>query len=104
MSMFSSENILLKCLAKRCMYQSHSNMGKNVSFIDNLTCFLKHVGQDVSREDIVSGVKRALSCNQDCEQDSVKADICYELLGVRDGILSAPLDRVEALEQLSQLY
>ena len=30
----NSENIILKCVARRCMFQSTSNMGKNINIID----------------------------------------------------------------------
>ena len=32
--MCNSENIILKCVAKRCMFQSTSNMGKDINIIN----------------------------------------------------------------------
>ena len=56
LSMLYSDVFLLKCMSKRCKYQSLSNMGKNVALLNRECSFMKY--------DCVSLMVECVRCSQ----------------------------------------
>ena len=96
-----SNNFVLKCLSKRCMYQSLSNMGKNVSYVELYAKgFLKLV-DSYSCTHVTNFVKHCIYIDNDV--DVARAATCHELLCIRDGAANAPIDFDQCDELLYEL-
>ena len=83
-----SDNILVYILVKRCLQQSVSNMGKNINMIDkcinsNTHCFYLLYSD---------AMDKLVNCNEVFdEKDIIHADICKDLINMRDDVCEGPL-------------
>ena len=82
------------------MYQALSNMGKNVAMIDRQSSFLMFVNTH-SKNFIVNHVESSLS--EVSERDIDEAQLCNELICIRDEIFSSPLSQAQCKELLFEL-
>ena len=87
-TMCEFDNILLYSLVKRCLQQSVSNMGKNINMTDkcinsNTHCFYLLYSD---------AMDKLVNCNEVYyEKDIIHADICKDLINMRDDVCDGPL-------------
>lgn len=86
-SLLTSNNLLVHNLAKRCSLQSLSNMGKNVNYLERNKMYMSY--------------KYANKCLTDV--DVVHAEVCKEIINVRDGLYNGPLSGSEYCMLLEQV-
>jgi hypothetical protein len=94
-SMYYSPNIAISTLARRCLYQSYSNMGRNISYIEthyNLNNYLSNVSKNDCVNNFTNDIKKSYSLSDEL---SVNAMTCLELIDCRDGMSESPLTPVE---------
>ena len=103
MSLIHSENVCIKALARRCMYQSTSNMGSNIIHIS------RQLGKTVSLFNVTTSVNVVGStivenwekkCNN---KEKCVSNVCIELMDIRDGLMHSELTINEACDLLSLL-
>ena len=99
LSMCNSENIILKCVARRCLFQSTSNMGKNINIIDRYVK-LNNSLYNLSLTVILGELRKNLTQVLNDDKLMFNAEICKELINIRDGLCISPLSFSECQELL----
>ena len=103
MSLIHSENVCIKALARRSMYQSTSNMGSNIIHISH------QLGKTVSLFNVTTSVNVVGStivenwekkCNN---KEKCVSNVCIEPMDIRDGLMQSELTINEACDLLSLL-
>ena len=97
--MCNSENIILKCVARRCTFQSTSNMGKNINIIDRYVK-LNNSLYNLSLTVILGELHKNLTQVLNDDKLMFNAEICKELINIRDGLCISPLSFSECQELL----
>ena len=99
--MYTSSNPVVLCVARRCIMQSYSNMGRNVALFHSRFSFMDFLNSD--KETTLEKVYVAIT-NHHPEDIALtaKASVCKELIDVRDDV--AIHDIFTKTDTLSVLY
>jgi hypothetical protein len=104
--LYFSEFSLVRFLSHSCMFQSISNMGKNVSLLDtqcNLSKVIHTIKDDNSLNTVINDVLNDVQTNIINNDDMYIIDICRELIDMRDGCNFGILDKFECIDLLYEL-
>ena len=99
--MLQSNNKLVSSVANRYRYQSFSNMGKNIIFLENKFKFTKQLENGL--DSVVTHVKRCIRNLRYDQEDITAGTTCSELILVRDGHYQNLLTRSECIDLIEML-
>ena len=105
LSLIRTDNVIINFLARRCLQQTVSNMGSNIAIIAKKlqSSNLNFSNNNIPVNDFINAVHNNWynnSCNVD---DPCVADVCIDLMNVRDGLMSCSLSKQQCIELLHEL-
>ena len=101
LSCVHSDNCLIRNISKRCMYQTFSNMGRNISHINMEFDYILH--RQAESNYVLSCVKKNVAEKLQTDFHDKYIAECQELINVRDGLGTCPLNRKECTELIEYL-